>query len=337
MADVLSQSQIDELLKNLSGGGASATVSTEENNHKSKLKQYDFKMPKKFTKEQLKGIHDVYESFSRHLASYLTSSTRFFCTASVLQIEEQRYYEFNNALQDYTIMGNYTASFDPDDDILDAKFIIQFSNVVTFSLLDRLLGGKGSLGDDISRDFTEIEVRIMKNTMEKMGEIFREVWAQYMSISTSLVSLETNARVNQPISADEIIVLVTIEVEFNETKNIITIAMPAISVEAMMNKVGDRYSRNTRRYDAARENERREYIRKSINSSFVNIDAILAETQVELSDILSLKPDDVIMLDMPISKDISILVNDNPWFGARLGSSNNKKAFKISNITNSRS
>ena len=54
MADVLSQSQIDALLNSFSAEGSKAFEEIEEQSKEQKIKNYDFKMPKKFTKEQLK-------------------------------------------------------------------------------------------------------------------------------------------------------------------------------------------------------------------------------------------------------------------------------------------
>ena len=50
MADVLSQSQIDDLLKNLSSAGDKGIEEIELQKNDKKLKVYDFRTPKKFTK-----------------------------------------------------------------------------------------------------------------------------------------------------------------------------------------------------------------------------------------------------------------------------------------------
>ena len=92
MADVLSQQQIDELLNSFSTQGAKAFDEIEEENNDKKIKNYDFKMPKKFTKEKLKVIDSIFENYSRVLSSYLTGLMRIYCKVEVLQIEEQRYY-----------------------------------------------------------------------------------------------------------------------------------------------------------------------------------------------------------------------------------------------------
>ena len=65
MADVLSQKQIDELLNSFNQQGDKAFEEIEENTEK--IKVYDFKMPKKFTKEQLKVIENIFENYSNEI------------------------------------------------------------------------------------------------------------------------------------------------------------------------------------------------------------------------------------------------------------------------------
>lgn len=335
MSDVLSQSQIDELLKNLNNADTQTLEDMSDSLSEKKVRNYDFKAPKKFTKEQLKSIGNIYESYSRMFSSYLTSITRFYCKVEVLQIEEQRFYEYSNALPDYTMMGNIDLSFKEKDDIMDTKCMIQFSNPVTYSLIDRLLGGYGK-NMDISRNFTDIEIRIMRNVFKKMAGFFQDVFSPYIDLTSELSDIETNARVNQPIYADEVIVLATLEVEYNDVKNIVTIAVPAITMESVLAKESAGNGNRIRRTDSAREKECREGIIKKISRSDFKIEAMLAETYVNLNEILSLHTNDVLLLNVPIDRNISLVVNNEKLFDGKLGTVNHKKAIKICNVYNTR-
>ncbi|NLP26919.1 MAG: flagellar motor switch protein FliM [Clostridiales bacterium] len=330
MAEVLSQSQIDELLNNFSSEGTKAFEDIEESINEKKIKTYDFTMPKKFTKERLKVINDIYEVYSRLLSSFLTNNTRIHCKVKVLQIEEQRYYEFNNALPDHVIMGTVGLGIE-DEDIMDISCIIQLSNSITFTLIDRLLGGDGPY-IEVTRDFTEIEMGIMKGVMERMTEILKEAWASYLDINPRLLGIETNARASQSIPPDEVIVLVTLEVEIKDVTNIITISLPAVNMETVMTKFSDQYSQGLKRFDAAREEKRREGILKEITNSPLQIDVIFAETKIALADILTLQPNDIIPLNMPITGNAAVKINKNLWFDGKVGVNNKRKAIKIDNI-----
>ena len=226
MADALSQHQIDELFESLNNEGRE---DENENEVKEKrIKNYNFKMPQKFTKEDLKLIRDIYEQYSRLVASYLTGITRLYCHAKVLHVEEQKYYEFNNSLEDYVMMGVVGLHFD-DHDIMDAECTIQFSNAITFSLIDRLMGGPGNTFE-ISRDFTEIEVSIIRTILEKMSVFLQEAWSGYIDINPTLSRIETNARLTKSIAPDETIVIATLELELNKRKSLMTISIPAINM-----------------------------------------------------------------------------------------------------------
>ena len=334
MSDVLSQSQIDELLKNLNNADSQTLEDMSDSLSEKKVKDYDFKAPKKFTKEQLKTIGTIYESYARLFSSYLTSITRFYCKVEVLQIEEQRFYEFNNALPDCTLMGNIDLLFNENDDVMDTRCMVQFSNAVTFSLIDRLLGGYGK-NTDLSRNFTDIEIRVIRNVLEKTGDLLKEVFSPFIDVTPSLVDIESNARVNQPITADEVIILATLQVEYNDFKNVVTITIPAITMESIISK-GNSSNAVKRTFDSEKEKEYRDGMIKRISRSDFKIQAVLAQTQVDLTEILELHPDDVLMLNVPIDQNISLMVNNEKLFDGKMGIVNHKKAIKICNVYDTR-
>jgi len=331
MADVLSQNQIDELLNSFSAVGTKAFDEIEEQTTDKKAKIYDFKTPKKFTKEKLKVIDGIYENYARLLSSYLTGLMRLYCKVDVLQIEEQRYYEYNNALPDYVLMAIVNLGIE-DEDILDTSIIFQLSNPIAYTMMDRLMGGHGTYSD-INRDFTEIEISLMRDIMVKMIKLLKEAWANYIDIDPVMTSLETNARVIQSIGPDDVIILIMLEVEIKNIKNTISICVPAINLEGIMAKFNDKYNNRTnKRYDANKEAERREEILQGIKNTALKVDAVLAETQVDLYDILTLQVDDVIPLNVSIDSNVTVKIGDNIWFDGKLGVKNNKKAVKIDNI-----
>lgn len=331
MADALSQHQIDELFESLNNEGRE---DENENEIKEKrIKNYNFKMPQKFTKEDLKLIRDIYEQYSRLVASYLTGITRLYCHAKVLHVEEQKYYEFNNSLEDYVMMGVVGLHFD-DHDIMDAECTIQFSNAITFSLIDRLMGGPGNTFE-ISRDFTEIEVSIIRTILEKMSVFLQEAWSGYIDINPTLSRIETNARLTKSIAPDETIVIATLELELNKRKSLMTISIPAINMEEILTHFSGKFAAASRHVvDEERRIEQRSSIMKGVKNSSLTMRTVLAETEIDLSDILSLRVGDIIPLDVPITQNAVVKINNVKWFTAKPGISNNKKAIKIVDVCN---
>ena len=330
MADVLSQSQIDALLNSFSSEGTKAFEEIEEQAKEQKVKNYDFKMPKKFTKEQLKVIDGIFENYSRVLSSYLTGLMRIFCKVEVLQIEEQLYYEFNNALPDYVMMSMVNMGI-TDDDVLETNSIMQVSNQIAFTMMDRLMGGEGAYFEQ-NRDFTEIEVGLFTTVLNKMAALLKEPWGTYIDINPVITTIETNARVMQSISPDEVVILVVLEMEIKDVKNTMTFCIPAINLESIMSKFGDRWSRTTKKLDPKREKERRVSLLEAIKDSDLRISAVLGETKLDLYDVLTMQVNDIIPLNVPIDSNITVNIGSNLWFDGKLGTKNSKKAVKIDNI-----
>ena len=330
MADVLSQSQIDALLNSFSSEGTKAFEEIEEQAKEQKVKAYDFKMPKKFTKEQLKIIDGIYENYARMLSSFLTGLMRIYCKVEVLQIEEQLYYEFNNALPDYVMMSMINMGIS-DDDVMETNCIMQVSNPIVFSMMDRLMGGAGDFSDQ-NRDYTEIEIGLFSNVLNKMSALLKEPWGTYIDINPTLTTIETNARVMQTISPDEVVILVVLEMEIKSVKNTMTFCIPAMNLESIMAKFGDRWSRGTKKLDPKKEKERRVSLLDAIRDSDLKVDAVLCETKLDLYDVLTMQVNDIIPLNMSIDKNVTVKIGSNLWFDGKLGTKNNRKAVKIDNI-----
>ena len=114
---LLSQSQIDMLLNSLlnsdepaegeadaGGGGGDAAAAVDPKTAK-KVKEYDFRSPKIFTREQLKLLYTIYENYCRIVSSHITANLQSYVAVEIVEVEEQQYYEYNNALPDSVLCG----------------------------------------------------------------------------------------------------------------------------------------------------------------------------------------------------------------------------------------
>ncbi len=326
MADVLTQAQIDEMLKNVAMGAEPVVTKNEE----TQVKEYDFRAPKKFTKEQIKILESIFENYARLLSSYLTGKLRLYCRVSLLNIEEQRYNEFNNALPDYVIMGMVDLGI-KNDEISETDVIVQVSNPVTYTMIDRLLGGKGEYSDT-SRDFTEIEITIMTDVMRSFADLLKEPWLTHIDLEPRLIGIETNSRVVQTIGHEDTVIIVALEVEINNQKSIVSVCIPAINLHEIMSKFIPRYSGTRRKTDATREQERRDSIMTGISTTDLVVKAILGEINLDMYEVLTLQVNDVIPLDKKISENILVRVGERDWCDGKLGTYNNKKAIMVENF-----
>ena len=80
MPDVLSQNAIDDLLKSISSGASIDEIASKADEY-AKLKIYDFKRPDKFSKDQLRAIQMIHESFARQMTTVLSTLIRSIVSA----------------------------------------------------------------------------------------------------------------------------------------------------------------------------------------------------------------------------------------------------------------
>lgn len=328
MPEILTQSQIDALLKGINSG----EVNTDDSDNKEKkVKEYDFYSPKKFTKEQLRTMDSLHENLSRLLSNYFSGVLRVFAEVSVLQVEEQRYFEFNNALPDNALIG--LLEMQPKiHNMNESTLMVDMSTNIGFFLIDRLLGGSGD-GYALTRDFTEIEIAILTNIYQKLTSYIQDSWCDYIEVACSLDSIETNPRLLQVYAPEDIVVIVVLSVKLRELEGTVNICIPGIGLEEMLGDFTSKYTRINRKLsDENREALRKKVIEDSLYSSDLEVKAIFDQTQLELADIMRLRVNDVIPLSKHVNGNINLFVDNAPWFSGKLGVTKNKKAVKITGI-----
>ncbi|MCL2036867.1 MAG: flagellar motor switch protein FliM [Oscillospiraceae bacterium] len=328
MADALTQEQIDAMLAGVAAGGDIESVADTSTGV---VKDYDFRAPKKLTKERMKVLSSIFDNYARLMSSYLTGLLRLYCKVSLNSIEEQKYFEFNNALPDYVMMGIFNLVIN-DDEVEDVSAIVQLSNSISYIMIDRLLGGKGASSADSDRDFTEIEVSVMRGIIKSMTDMFQEPWENYVELKPVLNKIETNSRVVSSIGYDDTMIIAMLDVYINETKSIISVCIPTLELDGLMQKYATFNAKGARKSDEAREHERKESIMTTLSHSLLNVTAVLGETNLDMYDVMNLQMGDIIPLGKGIDNNIILNVGGQTWFDGKLGVFNSKKAIKIENV-----
>ncbi len=327
MAEVLTQKQIDELLGSLNSGNVDLKEVAEQTASK-KIKDYDFMAPKKFTKEQMKLLDSVFDNFSRIFSLHLTSMLRTACQMEVVQIEEEEYREFNNALSDSVLVGIVNMN-NEEYKVEDKQIFVELSRPVSFSIIDCLLGGNGE-GYIIERGYTEIEISLLEHLFRQIMALLDNAWSNYFTLNHSLHMIETNSRLMQMIRPDESVAIVVIEITLQNLKGNMNICLPAASLEQVFKVFNSKYVHFPRKEDEDVQAVRRDYIMRNLKGSPLTVSAVLGETSVSLQDVLHLQPGDVIPLQTKVKDSAVVLhVEGLPWFKGSLGSRNKKYAFRI--------
>ncbi len=326
MGEVLTQSQIDALLAAANSG--SMVEEKSSNDSTSNLRKYDFHTPKKFTKDRLKLISSVYENYARIITSYLTSLLRSSFNMELMDVEEQRYYEVNNALTETDIVSMIDTKLENSKEESN-PVIMQFSNQVMHAMIDRMLGGSGILDESEEMEgYTEIEISLYESIVKHMVPVMKDAWQNYVNMQFTFNKIETSPKLLQSIGVDEIVVIVVFDVEFKETKGQLNLCLSGELVEDIFKAFDKLLEAGNKRKDIQNE-KYPDAIFDNIRDTTLTIEAKLARSEILFSDMYHLNVGDIINLNKNKDSDIYLYIEDEPWFKGKLGVHKGNMAVKI--------
>ena len=232
MGEVLSQSEIDNLLAAFSSGELDADQMQEP--EEKQVKNYDFSRPTKFSKEHLRTLEIIFEHYSRLISTNLPVYLRKNVQIAVASSETVTFNEFTNALSNPVILG--IINFAP----LNGTIIMDLATNLGYAMLDRMLGGSG-VPLEKSREFSEIEMSIIEKILVMFTQLLREPWKNVIDISPVLQRLETNPQFAQVISPNDMIAIVTLNMKIGDVEGFMNVCLPFFTLEDVMDKLNTKY------------------------------------------------------------------------------------------------
>ncbi|MBP3475561.1 MAG: flagellar motor switch protein FliM [Lachnospiraceae bacterium] len=321
MGEVLSQSEIDNLLAALSSGELDADDMNDASDKQ--VKNYDFKRPTKFSKEHLRTLEIIYEHYGRLLSTNLPVYLRKNIQVSVASSETVIFSEFTNALSNPVILG--IVNFQP----LGGTIIIELAAQLGFAMIDRMLGGSGDPLDK-NRDFTEIEMTIIEKMMVVCMQLMREPWKNVIDINPVMERIETNSQFAQVIAPNDMIAIVTLNVKIGEVEGFMNVCLPFFTLESVMDKLNTKYWYAN--MQEQNEEDFEEYIEALIKRVDVPVKAVLGKTNISVNDFVNLQVGDIIRLDTEVEQDLTVYVGNIKKFTALPGSSKDKYAVRVTSV-----
>ena len=321
MSDILSQSEIDNLLKQLSEGDLD--VDQIQGEDEKQVKNYDFSRPTKFSKEHLRTLEIIFEHYSRLISTNLPVYLRKNVQVSVASSETVTFSEFSNALSNPSVLG--IVNFAP----LNGNIIIEIATNLCYAMLDRMLGGSGQPLEK-SRDFSDIELTILQKLLVMFTQLMREPWKNVVEISPVLSRLETNPQFAQVIAPSDMIAIVTLNMKIGDVEGMVNICLPFFTLEDVMDKLNTKYWFSTMQENHDEHYE--EYIESMIRRVDIPIKAVLGKSTISVNDFLNLQVGDCIRLDSRVDTDMNVYVGNIKKFNALPGYFEDKYAVRITDV-----
>ena len=229
MNDALSQDAIDQLLPKVQAGEPIEAPADQR-----KIKIYDFKRPDKFSKDQIRTVSIMHETFARQATIHLSSQLRTLANLHVASVDQLTYEEFIRSIPNPTTIA--VINMDP----LKGAALLEIDPATSFAIIERLFGGQGDGGNPV-RDLTDIEHSVMEGIVVRMLGDLRESWKNVLDLRPRLTQIETNPNFFLIVPPAEMIVLVTLEARIGDARGMMNLVLPYLTIEPIINKLSAQY------------------------------------------------------------------------------------------------
>lgn len=320
--DVLSQSEIDSLLSALTSGSVDLDSMTRDSGEY-KIKVYDFKRPDKFSKDQLRAIQMIHESFARQLTTVMSTLVRSMISAEVASVDQLAYEEFVNSLVQPTVIG--TLEMYP----FNGNALIEINPNLVFAIIDRLLGGKGDFSGK-TRELTDIEKTVTERVLMRMLELLEESWSTVVDVRFRFESMESNPFFVQICPPRDMVLLVIMKLKVGDVEGMISLCIPYFLMEPIIDKLSSQQwfvSTSRKSDDSVREN-----LVRSLERVKIPMAIELGHTVLSLADVYNLEAGDVIRLDEAMNDEMDVRVGNCVRFKARPGTVDGRLAAEVSRV-----
>lgn len=314
MSEVLSQSEIDALLK--SGG-----ESVPQQNKEEEIVPYDFRLPNRISKTQLRTLRNIHENFAESLSSYLVTKLQTVVNIKLNSIDQIYYSEYILSVPNpaclYTFQIKNT----------DIKGVLELNTDLALLLVDRLLGGNGSSKKQ-SNNITLIEQKVLTVIVERITLDLKKTWQVIDNMDFIVERFEPDIDFVQLTSPNESVLLISFEVSFGDESFLMNLCFATFAFDTILAKMSSQ-KLPASISSKGQSKSSKQIIGKQLNQVSVPITVELGKTSITINELSELRKGDVIILDNKIDEEHPIRVNDKLLFLGHPGISNKHKAIKV--------
>ena len=323
MSKILAQWEIDALLNSVSNEENATTPSvasvTERN-----VKLYDFRRPDKFSKDHIRAIQNVHETYARVTSSTLTSYLRTSATIHLTSIEQVVYDEYVQQLANPTIVN--LVELQP----LVGRIVVEMGLNLGLGMLDRMMGGTGQVTPRQGHELTDIEFALIRSLSQNLIAGLKDAWAIVSDLQPVLVDTALSADFVQAALPGDIAVLLLLEVQTLESSGTISICIPHPVIEPLMDRLSTQAwfwsSRKTGTDDD------RQKVEESLLGAPLDVLVELGTAGITVGELMELREGDVIRLDRPVDAALTVYAGEHARFRGRPGTLSGNRAVQISGV-----
>ena len=328
MTDVLDQAEIDALMSAVTEGeveepGEQAQIFSRHRRdlENVEIKEYDFKRPERISKDQMRALQTLHETFARNFGASLSGFLRTIVEVRVATAEQMTYSEFTSSLPNPTSFNLIDAP------VLEGQLCLEISPLIIYPVIDRLLGGSNENIFIPQRPLTLIETGLIRKILDRAIVALTEAWETVKVIDFTLGALESNPQIVQIVPPNEVVVVLGFELKLGNRAGTMSLCIPFTVIESLIEDIAAQswFQAGRHRSDDHWSN----LVGQRISDAALEVAVLLAETSITISDLRSLEVGDLLTTEKPADSAVTVSVGGVPKFLAQLGQYRANRAVRI--------
>lgn len=315
-ADVLSQDEIDALLHGVDDGDVDTDGDEELND--GTARSFDFNSQERIVRGRLPTLEMINERFARNFRVSMFNLLRRQAEIAVGGVQMMKFAEYVHSL--YVPTSLNMTKIDP----LKGTGLFVIDPKLVFIVVDNFFGGEGRFYNKIEgREFTPTEQRVISMLLEQIFKDLEDAWKPIKPLKIEYQSSEVNPHLANIVSPTEVVVVSTFRVDLEGGGGDLHVTLPYSMIEPIRDLLDAGVQSDVSEVD----DRWRLSLRDEIFESKVEVRSHLADVEINLSEINSLKVGDIIPFDMP--DQIILEAEEIPLFRGQIGVSRGNAAVKI--------
>src|SRR5277367_5273751 len=320
MNQVLTQNEVDALLTAVSegnlevgaqqggapaapGGDAGGMGGGGDAPPEQDVAAYDLTNQDRVIRGRMPTLDIIYERFIRLFRISLSNSLRKIASISIISTDLLKFGEFVNTLPIPSCMC--IMSFES----LRGPALLVFETKLTYALVDSFFGGTDRPFTKIEgKEFTRIELSIMKKVMDLAIKDLEEAWAPVHKTDISFLRTEVNPQFVGVVPPSDVIISTTFEVELENASGTIALVIPYSTIEPIKNKLNASFQTEADRSDKEWTAKLEEHLR----NAEANVKVDLGKASITVGDLVNLNVGDIIPLSQDADGEIDVLIEGVP-------------------------
>lgn len=318
MSEVLSQEEVDALLRGI--GGGEIEVETAAGGEPGGAQTYDFANQDRVIRGRMPTLEMVHDRFARNLRGSITNTLRRAVDVSMVHTDTAKFSDFMRSLPLPTSLHLF--KMEP----LRGHGLMVLEGKLVFAFVDAFFGGNGVSHVKLEgRDFTVIEQRLIRKVVDMALVEYEKAWCTVEPLKLSHVRSEVNPQFINIVPPSDVVVTVKLEMEFEETTGIVSFCLPHSTLEPIKDRLRAGFQSVAVDHDSGWVQR----LREQIGGVDVEMSVTLGGTEITGRELMRLKVDDVILLDQDSDQPVTVAVEGVPKCTGRIGVHKGKRAVQI--------